>query len=85
MAKTNSFSNVSNDLILMKSLTPPTITLNELLDISDNQEQDHLNWFRYLFRFISRSNSSTRGFVSTDELENKPCSLHDEAFERFSP
>ena len=66
MAKKNSFSNVSNDLILMKRLSPPTITLNELLNISDKPEQDHLNWFKYLFRIISRSNSSTRSFDSTE-------------------
>ena len=70
MAKKNCFLNVSSDLIVMKSVKPPTKTLNELLDIPNNPEQEHLNWFKFLFRTISRNNSNIKGFDSTEKLEN---------------
>ena len=86
MAQKNVFSIVSDDLISMQNLTPPTESFSELLDLPDGPTEDSFKWLKTLFRSRSRSNSTIELIGPKAKFNLLPRSLDDSfLFKRGSP
>ena len=77
IAQKNIFSNVSDDLISMKNITPPTESLSELLDLPDAPTEDSFKWLKTLFHSRSRSNGTIESIGSKAKSNLLPRSLDD--------